>query len=68
MEFIIAILLYLNVMVGGGQYTTTQFTQMQYNNQGSIQAVMSDPHLSQVVWSTQGIVVPTVVIFDPDED
>ena len=62
MEMIIAILLWLNVMVSGGTYTSGQVDQMIQQNESTIQAVLQDSELQNTVWQTTGEHVPSVVI------
>ena len=66
MELIIAILLWMQTMVGGGQYTQAQYQQMLQSNEATINQVLADPACQAVVMDQYGMVAPTVVVGEED--
>ena len=64
MEMIIAILLWMQCMLGGGTYTDSQYQSMVTNNAGTINQVLTNEQLSNSVWTAYGSLVPTVTIIE----
>ena len=64
MEMIIAILLWLQAMCGGGRYTQVEYDMMVHRNEEVINQVLLDPALKNSVWEEERVIVPTVVIID----
>jgi len=62
MEMVIAILLWMQALCGGQQYTQAEYEQLVQQNQPVINQVMSDPVQQQAVWQLTGTEVPTVVV------
>jgi len=66
MEMIIAILLWLQVMVGGGHYTQAQYDTMVQDNEAVINQVMLDPPMQTAIMQEYGLVAMTVVVADEE--
>jgi hypothetical protein len=64
MDMMIAILLWLQCMLGGGTYSQAQYDAMVLENNQTISQVQSSEPLSSSIWTSYGSLVPTVTIIE----
>ena len=62
MELLISILIWMGVMVEGGEYTQAQMDAMVIENQQTIDMVTADPVMQQDVMQYGSETVPTIII------
>jgi 2-hydroxychromene-2-carboxylate isomerase len=68
METLIAILLWFGWISPNSTYSTDQINTIVTNQASTVQTVTQDPILLHDITVETAGVVPTVIIFDPDQD
>lgn len=64
MDMIIAILLWMQLFVGNGVYSRSEYDVVVDRNSEVVNAVLQDPQLSSSIYQSQHEIVPTVIIVE----